>query len=100
MQPAPDAGVDDLAHELVDAVPAPHRRPWRSGCSVESSGIGALPTSAFSTAPTAAARMAWPLGYSGCIGVSISGVQPGSATVASLPSMSPLRIAVTGRQNW
>ena len=37
-------------------------------------------------------------GYSGCIGVSFNGVQVGSRSVASLPSMSPLRIAVTGRQ--
>ena len=37
-------------------------------------------------------------GYSGCIGVAFGGVQPASRSVASLPSWSPLRIAVTGRQ--
>ena len=52
------------------------------------------------TAPTLAARMACALGYSGCSGASISEVQAGSRAVASLPSMSPLRIALTGRQNW
>ena len=36
-------------------------------------------------------------GYSGCIGVGLNEVQPASRSVASLPSWSPLRIAVTGR---
>ena len=43
-------------------------------------------------------RHAWPLGYSGYGGVAISGVQPGSATVAGLPSVSAQRMAVVGRQ--
>ena len=34
----------------------------------------------------------------GCIGVSMKGTQEASRSVASLPSMSPLRIAVIGRQ--
>ena len=42
--------------------------------------------------------MQWAHGYSGCIGVSMNGVQPGSRSVALLPSRSPLRMAVTGRQ--
>jgi hypothetical protein len=37
-------------------------------------------------------------GYSGCIGVSMNGVHDGSRSVASFPSISPFRIAVTGRQ--
>ena len=37
-------------------------------------------------------------GYSGCIGVSSIGCQVASRSVAGLPSMSPLRMAVTGRQ--
>ena len=37
-------------------------------------------------------------GYSGCIGVAFSGTHPASRSVASLSSMSPLRIAVIGRQ--
>jgi hypothetical protein len=32
------------------------------------------------------------------MGVSMNGVHDGSRSVASLPSMSPLRIAVIGRQ--
>jgi hypothetical protein len=37
-------------------------------------------------------------GYSGCGGVGLNEVQPASRSVASLSSLSPLRIAVTGRQ--
>src|SRR6202011_5041838 len=37
-------------------------------------------------------------GYSGCIGVAFRGCQLASRSVASLPSWSPLRIAVIGRQ--
>jgi hypothetical protein len=36
-------------------------------------------------------------GYSGCIGVSAMGCQVDSRSVAGFPSLSPLRIAVTGR---
>src|SRR5499425_2757366 len=56
------------------------------------------PSSASSTAPSDADTMQWAHGYSGCIGVSMNGVQLGSRSVASLPSASPLRMAVTGRQ--
>ena len=72
--------------------------PLAVGLLVLSSGIGLLPISAFSTVPSAPARMLCALGYSGCIGVSISGAQVASGSVASLPSSSPLRIAVLGRQ--
>jgi hypothetical protein len=68
------------------------------GLVVTSTGVAPLPISACSTAPTAPARIAWPLGYSGCIGASTSEAQEASRSVASLPSMSPLRIAVAGRQ--
>src|SRR5258706_4277350 len=61
-------------------------------------GTGPLPSSAWSTAPSEAETMQWAHGYSGCMGVSMNGVQLGSRSVASLPSASPLRIAVTGRQ--
>ena len=37
--------------------------------------------------------------YSGCTGVTIRGAHSASRSVASLSSRSPLRIAVTGRQN-
>jgi hypothetical protein len=48
---------------------------------------------------TAAVAQAWPDGYSGKFGVSNIGSHDGSATVFSLWSVSPARIAVTGRQN-
>src|SRR4030095_8731134 len=56
------------------------------------------PSSASSTAPSDADTMQWAHGYSGCMGVSMNGVQLGARAVASLPSTSPLRMAVTGRQ--
>ena len=40
----------------------------------------------------------WADGYSGWSGVGRKGVQAGSASVASLPSVSAARMAVTGRQ--
>ena len=61
-------------------------------------GTGPVPISATSTAPRADDTMQWAHGYSGCMGVSMNGVQPGSATVASFPSSSPLRMAVIGCQ--
>src|SRR5258707_9374233 len=42
---------------------------------------------------------AWADGYSGWGGVGRKGVQAGSASVASLPSVSARGMAVTGRQN-
>ena len=51
------------------------------------------------TVVTAPLRMQWAHGYSGCSGVLSSGSQVASRSVLSLPSMSPLRIAVIGRQN-
>ncbi|MDT4858995.1 hypothetical protein FQZ97_934890 [compost metagenome] len=65
---------------------------------VLSTGSGPLRPSAFSTVATVPARMQCAQGYSGCIGVSISGAQLASRSVPSWPSRSPLRIAVTGRQ--
>jgi hypothetical protein len=47
---------------------------------------------------TAELTTLYPLGYSGYAGVSNSGVQSGSATVAGLPSVSARLTAVTGRQ--
>src|SRR5438552_11248005 len=61
-------------------------------------GVAPLPSSAWSTAPSEADTMQWAHGYSGCMGVSMNGVQLGSRSVASLPSTSPLRMAVIGRQ--
>ena len=59
---------------------------------------GASPTSLLSTAAVEAAKVQWAQGYSGWLGVAISGSQPGSSAVASLPSSEALRIAVIGRQ--
>src|SRR6266513_4215042 len=71
--------------------------PPAVGLAELSFGIGPPPNSASSTAPSDADTMQCAHGYSGCIGVSMNGVQPASRSVASLPSW-PLRIAVTGRQ--
>src|SRR5439155_7803513 len=38
-------------------------------------------------------------GYSGWDGVAMNGVHPRSGSVSELPSVSPARMAVTGRQN-
>src|SRR5215470_7461664 len=56
-------------------------------------GVGPEPISAASTALIAPDTMQWAQGYSGCIGVSMNGSQPGSPA-----SPSVLRMAVTGRQ--
>jgi hypothetical protein len=48
---------------------------------------------------TAVLMMQWAHGYSGCIGVLSIGCHVASRSVAGLSSLSPLRIAVMGRQN-
>src|SRR5262245_10520923 len=73
--------------------------PGTAALVIEIVGTSPAPSSASSTAPTAADEMQWAHGYSGCSGVSSSGNQVGAASVASLPSMSARRIAVIGRQN-
>ncbi len=72
--------------------------PPAEGLAVSSGGIAPPAASASRTAPTAAATMQCAQGYSGCSGVSMNGIHAGSRSVASFPSLSPLRIAVTGRQ--
>src|SRR6266850_1068259 len=72
--------------------------PPAIGLDELSFGVGPPPISASSTAPRDADTMQWAQGYSGCIGVSMNGVQPASRSVALLPSLSALRIAVIGRQ--
>src|SRR5438093_5551265 len=72
--------------------------PPAVGLAALSFGIAPPPISASSTAPSDADTMQWAHGYSGCIGVSMNGAQPASRSVASLPSASPFRIAVIGRQ--
>src|SRR5512134_46597 len=56
-------------------------------------GVGPVPISACSTAPSDADKMQCAHGYSGCIGVSMKGVQPESRA-----SPSALRMAVIGLQ--
>ena len=52
------------------------------------------------TRPAAGVTQECALGYSGWFGVAgRSGVHAGSPTVAALPSVSPARTAVIGRQN-
>src|SRR5438552_2444526 len=58
-----------------------------------------VPRNEVSTVATAPALVhPWALGYSGWLGVAISGAQVGSARVTGLPSVSPAGMAVTGRQ--
>src|SRR5436190_8937438 len=57
-----------------------------------------LPATPSNTAATADEVMQCAQGYSGCIGVSPSGSQPGSRGVRGLPLWSAFRMAVTGRQ--
>src|SRR5215469_18942333 len=63
------------------------------------SGISSAPSAALTTPATLPLRMQWAHGYSGCIGVLSIGCQVASRSVAALPSISPFRIAVIGRQN-
>src|ERR1700756_3469730 len=66
---------------------------------IATSGISALPSAALTPPATVLLRMQCAQGYSGCIGVLSIGCQVASRSVARLPSMSPLRIAVIGRPN-
>src|SRR5207253_545453 len=63
------------------------------------SGMSAVPSIVSMALATAELMMQWAHGYSGCIGVLSIGCHVASRSVASLPSMSPLRMAVIGRQN-
>jgi hypothetical protein len=61
--------------------------------------IWAVPRNLEMTSPPAGVTQAWALGYSGWLGVPASSVDHvGSPIVASLPSVSPARMAVIGRQ--
>src|SRR4030095_6664669 len=59
---------------------------------------GSSSKSSLRTVAIALLSVACPDGYSGWCGVAASGVQPGSASVAGLPSSSARWMAVTGRQ--
>src|SRR5712691_12472398 len=92
-----NAGEGYLSHELVGISPA----AWLTwgGRAVRRQGGDAVPArAALSTVPIVADTMQCAHGYSGCIGVSIKGNHAASRSVASFPSLSPLRMAVTGRQ--
>src|SRR5947207_5780735 len=62
------------------------------------SGMSAMPSIASMALARAELMMQCANGYSGCIGVLSIGCHVASCSVASLPSMSPLRMAVIGRQ--
>src|SRR6267142_2882869 len=57
-----------------------------------------VPKKLFSTAAAAPLKLEWPETYVGNGGVTISGVQDGSALVSAFPSVSAARMAVIGRQ--
>src|SRR6202040_3242484 len=61
--------------------------------------MSSVPSTDLITAATDELTMQCAHGYSGCSGVTSIGCQLGSRWVAELPSMSALRMAVTGRQN-
>src|SRR5215472_637496 len=73
--------------------------PGAKGLVNATSGISSLPSIASMTAAIEELVMQCAQGYSGCIGVASIGCQVATRSVAGLPSMSPLRIAVIGRQN-
>ena len=91
-----DARVRHLLDEVVDVVQL-RAAPLTVELVVVRVGIAPFPISARRTVPTVAQDEVRH-GYSGCIGVSMKGAHDGSRSVASLPSRSALRIAVTGRQ--
>jgi len=97
MEAGPDASIRDLVGKAVMLVQR-WVTPGAVGLVVAISGMSAVPSAALTTPATLPLTAQWAHGYSGCIGVSAIGCQAGSRSVAALPSRSPLRIAVTGRQ--
>src|SRR5712672_4587071 len=73
--------------------------PGAVGLVIATCGMSAVPRAASMAEAIAPLMMQCAHGYSGCIGVASIGCQAASRSVAGLPSMSPLRIAVIGRQN-
>ena len=76
MHPVVDASHCDLLREVADGVPV-RTAPPAVELDELSFGAGPAPISACSTAPSDADTMQCAHGYSGCIGVSMKGVQPG-----------------------
>jgi len=85
--------------EVRAATQVPARKPATAKKATAKKATAKKGAAKKGTAPTAADSMQWAHGYSGCIGVSMNGSQEASRSVASLPSMSPLRMAVIGLQN-
>src|SRR3954466_5422611 len=78
---------------------------WRSPRPVRLGMVKSMlfePRNQAITIPAAGVMHEWALGYSGWLGVPRSGAHAASPMVAALPSVSPARIAVMGRQkaNW
>src|SRR5882724_890539 len=73
--------------------------PGAVGLVIATCGMSAVPRAASMAEAIAPLMMQCAHGYSGCMGVLSIGCQVASRSVASLPSISPLRIAVIGRQN-
>src|SRR5437588_9369865 len=74
--------------------------PGAVGLVIAISGMSTVPSTALITPATVPLWMQCEQGYSGCIGVLAIGCHVASRSVAGLPSISPLRIAVIGRQKW
>src|SRR5262245_26528266 len=72
--------------------------PGAVGLVMTTSGMSAVLSAASMAAATAPLTRQCAHGYSGCIGVLSIGCQVASRSVAGLSSISPLRMAVTGRQ--
>src|SRR5712671_2150335 len=73
--------------------------PGAVGLVIATCGMSAVPRAASMAEAIAPLMMQCAHGYSGCIGVLSIGCQVALRSVAGLPSMSPLRIAVIGLQN-
>ena len=89
----------ELPAALEPVVAEEMRRAGAVGVASVNSGSVPVPKTACITVPAEPATMQCAQGYSGCMGVGPRGSQVASRSVAALPSSSPLRMAVTGRQN-
>ena len=88
-----------ISSAIASKLVALRTTPGAVGVLIDTSGMLLVPITFWITVVTAPLRMQWAHGYSGCSGVLSIGSQVGARSVASLPSISPLRIAVIGRQN-
>ena len=96
MDASPDPRVPDLILQIPTVAKRRSPRPVMLG-TVKS--IRRVPRNRAMARPVAGTAHECALGYSGWFGVAgSSGDQTGSPSVALLPSVSPARIAVIGRQ--